>query len=46
MTMKLKAALLSAAMICALTISGLGIYASDAHTNHAAVDGYGVIASR
>lgn len=43
---KFKAALLSLAMISAITVCGVGIYAADAANNHAVVDGYGVIASR
>jgi len=42
----LKAALLSLAMVCAICVCGIGIYAADASSNHAVVDGYGVIAGR
>ena len=37
-----KAALLSFAMLAAIAFWGVGIYAADASTNHAVVDGYGV----
>jgi hypothetical protein len=40
-----KAALLSLAMLSAIVVGGLGIYAADAANNHNAVDGYGVTAS-
>jgi hypothetical protein len=40
-----KAAFLSFAMLAAIVVSGLGIYAADAANNHNAVDGYGVTAS-
>ena len=40
-----KAAFLSFAMLAAIVLSGLGIYAADAANNHSAVDGYGVTAS-
>ncbi len=40
-----KAALLSFAMLSAIVLGGLGIYAADAADNHNAVDGYGVSAS-
>ncbi|MBX3584714.1 MAG: hypothetical protein KF810_22800 [Rhizobiaceae bacterium] len=40
-----KAALLSFAMLAAITMWGVGIYAADASSGHAAVDGYGVTAS-
>lgn len=40
----LKAALLCFAMLAAIAISGIGIYGADASSNHAVVDGYGVIA--
>lgn len=40
-----KAALLSFAMLSAIVICGLGIYAADASNNHNAVDGYGVTAN-
>ena len=39
-----KAALLSFAMIAAIVIGGLGIYAADASNGHAVIDGYGVTA--
>jgi hypothetical protein len=42
----LKAALLSLAMVCAICVCGIGIYAADAANDHAVVDGYGVIAGR
>jgi len=42
----LKATLLSLAMVCAITVCGIGIYAADAASDHAVVDGYGVIAGR
>lgn len=41
----LKAALLSLAMFSAIVMCGIGIYAADAATNHAVVDGYGVVAA-
>lgn len=41
-----KAALLSILMISAIAISGVGIYAADASSGHAVVDGYGVSALR
>lgn len=37
-----KAALLSFAMLAAIVIGGIGIYAADAANGHAVVDGYGV----
>jgi hypothetical membrane protein len=37
-----KAAFLSLAMLAAIAICGIGIYAADASTGHAVVDGYGV----
>jgi hypothetical protein len=37
-----KAALLSLAMLAAITLWGVGIYAADASSGHAVVDGYGV----
>jgi hypothetical protein len=37
-----KAALLSFAMIAAITFCGVGIYSADASRGHAVVDGYGV----
>jgi hypothetical protein len=40
-----KAAFLSFAMVSAIVLCGLGIYAADAASNHNAVDGYGVTAS-
>jgi hypothetical protein len=40
-----KAAFLSFAMLSAIVLGGLGIYAADAASNHNAVDGYGVTAS-
>jgi len=40
-----KAVFLSCAMLAAIVLSGLGIYAADAANNHNAVDGYGVTAS-
>jgi hypothetical protein len=40
-----KAAFLSFAMLTAIVLSGLGIYAADAANNHNAVDGYGVSAA-
>ncbi|MBL8582478.1 MAG: hypothetical protein JNL61_09655 [Rhizobiaceae bacterium] len=40
-----RAALLSFAMLAAIVIGGIGIYAADAANGHAAVDGYGVTAS-
>lgn len=40
-----KAVFLSFAMLSALVLGGLGIYAADATSNHNAVDGYGVTAS-
>ncbi len=40
-----KAALLSFAMLSAIVLGGLGIYAADAANNHNAVDGYGVTSS-
>lgn len=41
----LKAAILSVATIAAICMCGIGIYSADASNNHAAKDGYGVIAS-
>lgn len=38
----MKAALLSLAMIAAICVWGVGIYAADAASGHAVVDGYGV----
>lgn len=40
-----KAALLTFAMISAIVIGGMGIYAADASADHIAIDGYGVTAS-
>jgi hypothetical protein len=40
-----KAALLSFAMLSAIVMGGLGVYAGDAANNHNAVDGYGVTAA-
>ena len=37
-----KAALLSLAMLAAITLWGVGIYAADASSGYAVVDGYGV----
>jgi hypothetical protein len=37
-----KAALLSLAMLGAIALGGIGIYAADASSGHAVVDGYGV----
>ncbi len=37
-----KAVLLTFAMLSALAVGGLGIYAADAASGHNAVDGYGV----
>ena len=42
----MKAALLSFAMLAAIVVCGVGIYAADAANNHNAVDGYGVVAAR
>jgi hypothetical protein len=42
----LKATLLSLAMIAAICVCGIGIYAADASSDHAVQDGYGVIAKR
>jgi hypothetical protein len=39
-----KAAFLSLAMLAAIAVCGVGIYAADASTGHAVVDGYGVTA--
>ena len=41
----MKAALLSLAMLAAIAVCGVGIYAADASTGHAVVDGYGVSAA-
>lgn len=41
-----KAALLSLAMLSAIVMCGFGIYAADASSGHAVVDGYGVIAAQ
>ena len=40
-----KAAFLSFAMLSAIALCGLGIYAADAASAHNVVDGYGVTAS-
>lgn len=40
----MKAALLSFAMIAAICVCGVGIYAADAANGHAVVDGYGITA--
>jgi hypothetical membrane protein len=40
-----KAAFLSFAMLSAIVLCGVGIYAADAANDHNAVDGYGVTAS-
>lgn len=40
-----KAALLSFAMLSAIALWGVGIYAADAASDHVVVDGYGVTAS-
>lgn len=40
-----KAALLSLAMLAAIAVCGVGIYAADASTGHAVIDGYGVSAA-
>ena len=37
-----KAALLSFAMLTAIGLWGVGIYAADAASGHSAVDGYGI----
>jgi hypothetical protein len=39
-----KAALLSIAMLAAIAVCGVGIYAADASTGHAVIDGYGISA--
>ena len=39
-----KAALLSFAMLAAIVVCGIGIYAADASGGHAVVDGYGISA--
>lgn len=41
----MKAALLSFAMLSAIALCGVGIYAADAASQHRAVDGYGVVAA-
>ena len=41
-----KAAFLSLAMLAAIAVCGVGIYAADASTGHAVVDGYGVVSPR
>ena len=40
-----KAAFLSLAMLAAIAVCGVGIYAADASTGHAVVDGYGVVSA-
>lgn len=40
----LKTALLSFAMLSAIALCGVGIYAADAASGHAVVDGYGITA--
>lgn len=40
-----KAALLSFAMLSAIALWGVGIYAADAAAGHTVVDGYGVTGS-
>jgi len=40
----MKAALLSFAMIAAICVCGVGIYAADAANGHSVVDGYGITA--
>jgi hypothetical protein len=42
----MKAAFLSLAMVAAICVCGIGIYAADAASGHQVVDGYGVVASR
>jgi hypothetical protein len=39
-----RAALLSFAMLAAIAMCGIGIYAADASAGHAVVDGYGISA--
>jgi hypothetical protein len=39
-----KALFLSLAMLAAIAVCGIGIYAADASTGHAVIDGYGVSA--
>ncbi len=41
-----KAAIFSFIMLSAVALGGLGIYAADASSGHAEIDGYGVTASR
>lgn len=41
-TFPMKAALLSLVMLAAIAVCGVGIYAADASSGHAVVDGYGV----
>lgn len=41
----MKAALLSLAMIAAICVCGVGIYAADAAGGHTVVDGYGISAA-
>lgn len=40
-----KAALLSIVMFSAIVVCGVGIYAADASTGHAVIDGYGITAA-
>lgn len=40
-----RAALLSLAMLAAIVVGGIGIYAADASNGHAVIDGYGVTAA-
>jgi hypothetical protein len=41
----MKAVILSFAMLAAIAVCGVGIYAADASSGHAVVDGYGVTAA-
>ena len=41
----LKSALLSFAMLSAIVVCGIGIYAADAASGHAVIDGYGITAA-
>lgn len=41
-----KAVFLSLAMLSAIGLWGVGIYAADAANDHVSVDGYGVVAVR
>ncbi|WP_457935569.1 hypothetical protein [Mesorhizobium sp. 10J20-29] len=41
-----KAVFLSFVMLSAIALGGLGIYAADASSGHAPIDGYGVTVSR